>query len=290
MNSNLIFSIFSAAGLACATGQFQQPDQPLAPGGDTLRVHRTWTSFLQPRFGFELPIPPRVSAVGNPEAADEPQFQSADQNFVMSAWGGLISELPSKVIADQWNSAQRKANREITYQRRGKTWFVVSGTDVQGMEFYEKFITRNQHVAFLNITFPKSHIHQYESWVERIEDGFRLVALRKGPPEYAQQLSRGQAGDAFDVTPAEQKNPAESTTKTPYPKQESKVSELTSKKLPDIVAPPIAERLLSADKVVGKPGFVYSPFSADHRIVDVVGVPSGTKVKCPYTLKNFRVP
>lgn len=32
-----------------------------------------------------------------------------------------------------------------------------------------------------------------------------------------------------------------------------------------------------------------SPLSGDHRLVDVLGVPSGTKVKCPYTMKIFRV-
>ena len=36
---------------------------------------------------------------------------------------------------------------------------------------------RSQQVAFLKITFPKARICEFESWVEQIEDGFRLVAL-----------------------------------------------------------------------------------------------------------------
>lgn len=41
--------------------------------------------------------------------------------------------------------------------------------------------------------------------------------------------------------------------------------------------------------VPGKPGFVTSPFSTDGE-VDVTGIPSGTKVRCPYTRGIFRAP
>jgi hypothetical protein len=74
-----------------------------------LRVYNTWTTFFHPRFGFELPIPPGVSALGVPEEENQPQFRSADRNFVMSAWGGIVSGPPSKVIALQWSLAQQKA-------------------------------------------------------------------------------------------------------------------------------------------------------------------------------------
>ncbi len=239
--------------------------------------------FFHPRFGFELPIPPGVSAVGNPEASNEPQFLSVDRNFVMSAWGGMVSDTPSKVVAAQWNSALRRADRDITYQRRGTTWFVVSGTDVRGMEFYEKFTMQGQHVAFLDITFPKSRIRQYEAWVEEIEDGFRPVALRGGMPESAQPSSRSRAGTAALGRPAEPKK-SELLAKTLPTTQEPTLTKPTPKKLPTAAVAPTAE------KIAGKPGFVYSPFSSEHRLVDVSGVPSGTKVKCPYTMKIFRVP
>ena len=41
--------------------------------------------------------------------------------------------------------------------------------------------------------------------------------------------------------------------------------------------------------VPGKTGFVYSPYSTKE-LVDVSGIPTGTKVKCPYSGKTFRVP
>jgi hypothetical protein len=42
--------------------------------------------------------------------------------------------------------------------------------------------------------------------------------------------------------------------------------------------------------VVGKKGFVYSPYAEDKGYVDVETLKRGTRVKCPYTGKHFRVP
>ena len=59
---------------------------------------------------------------------------------------------------------------------------------------------------------------------------------------------------------------------------------------PKTVRPvPAREDLPFGELVPGKSGFVYSPWSKKG-LVDVSGIPTGTKVKCPYTSKTFRVP
>lgn len=67
--------------------------------------------------------------------------------------------------------------------------------------------------------------------------------------------------------------------------------------LPDVEAKPeppkpvpTQETLAYGRPVPGKPGMVYSPYSPDAGYVDVRGIVPGTKVKCPYTKKLFRVP
>ena len=42
--------------------------------------------------------------------------------------------------------------------------------------------------------------------------------------------------------------------------------------------------------VTDRPGFVRSPYALDNGMVDVDGIPKGTKVKCPWTGQVFRVP
>ncbi|MES2469856.1 MAG: hypothetical protein V4675_21325 [Verrucomicrobiota bacterium] len=51
----------------------------------------------------------------------------------------------------------------------------------------------------------------------------------------------------------------------------------------------VREDLPFGELVPGKTGFVISPWSKKE-LVDVSGIPTGTKVKCPYTGKTFRVP
>jgi hypothetical protein len=46
----------------------------------------------------------------------------------------------------------------------------------------------------------------------------------------------------------------------------------------------------TAKAVPGKPGYVFSPFDAEEKYVDVSGYASGTKVKDPWTDKIFIVP
>jgi hypothetical protein len=54
--------------------------------------------------------------------------------------------------------------------------------------------------------------------------------------------------------------------------------------------PKPADTLPFGVPVIGKKGFVYSPFAMEKGMVDVSELASGTKVECPYTFKHFRVP
>ncbi len=75
----------------------------------------------------------------------------------------------------------------------------------------------------------------------------------------------GSTADTSDTPPVEQTTP-------PEPK------------------PAAREDLPFGQPVVGKKGFVYSPYAPEKGQVDVQGISAGTKVRCPYTEKIFRVP
>ena len=60
--------------------------------------------------------------------------------------------------------------------------------------------------------------------------------------------------------------------------------------LPPPVPPVSLADLPFGTPVMGRKGCVRSPYAADDGMVDVAGIPAGSKVKCPFTGKTFRVP
>jgi hypothetical protein len=54
--------------------------------------------------------------------------------------------------------------------------------------------------------------------------------------------------------------------------------------------PPAPQDFPYGIPVTGTPGMVFSPYAEDKGQVDVSGIKRGTKIKCPYTGKIFRVP
>ncbi|MDB6068902.1 MAG: hypothetical protein JWL81_73 [Verrucomicrobiales bacterium] len=83
------------------------------------------------------------------------------------------------------------------------------------------------------------------------------------------------AGDVKE-TPADASSPSDATTAAAETK-------------------PVQPRIPLADlpfgtPVMGKRGYVRSPYAEDQGMVDVTDIPAGTKVKCPFSGKIFRVP
>ncbi len=89
----------------------------------------------------------------------------------------------------------------------------------------------------------------------------------------------GAAGAAGPEKPADPDSSDESETGSTA---DSSPPEPTSAKPP--------ANLPFATPVMGRKGHVRSPFAEDQGMVDVSDIPAGTKVRCPYSGKVFRVP
>jgi hypothetical protein len=83
------------------------------------------------------------------------------------------------------------------------------------------------------------------------------------------------------LPPVESENPPPTTDTSSTP---------TTPETPPVSKPVPREDLPYGIPVVGKKGFVYSPYAEDRGLVDVEGMKRGTRVECPYTKKHFRVP
>jgi len=312
---------------------------------ETARVYPHWTIFSHPRFRYELPVPPGVRSIGVPEMAEKTKFVSRDGGFVITAWGGLCPDYPPRVLESQWQLAQRLYGGSASYQRKARTWFVISGVDQSGSEFYQKFMMRGDQVATFTLTYPHARLHEFDPWVSRIEERFRIFSDRdRGPPDLAPVTAGHSGGEGpfparggrisefeslsvprdaepagresaaaarsrssrsmVDITPPPKKTKTKTKPKTQVKAQsrteaddedssirdrEPETSEKPTPRKQGTSETAEKEDLPYGVPVVGKPGFVYSPYH-NTGMVDVVDISRGTKVKCPYTDKAFRVP
>jgi hypothetical protein len=307
----------SSAGIAQTSGGVIA-GPPESPADGKFRIYSDWTVFEHPRYGYELPVPPGVRAVGVPEKATETKFVSEDGEFTMTAWGGSSPDFPPRIMESQWKEARSHWGRSISYERKGRSWFVVSGVDRKGTEFYQKFMVHGDQVATFTLTYPHSRLREFDSWVSTIGDRFSIVFdSLGGPPDPAPvaaetRLAAGRssvdregvvsqtqpvppsiqlAPPAEKETPktAEARNSLPKVDLTPPKKETIEPPHQTAPEKPAVKDNPIQDDLPYGAPVAGKPGFVYSPYG-EKKLVDAVDIPRGTKVKCPYTGKIFRVP
>jgi|GEM_PF-1986807 len=292
-------------------------------------VYEQWTTYLNPKLSWEVPVPPGLQAQNDPKRGGSCRFVSGDGAFVLKTWGSPKAGDPGTVLEDAWREALSLRGRRIDFQRRETGNFVLAGMTAEGAEFFEKVILGRGAVAGMNLSWPPSLAGRYAAWVQEIEQGFgwhpeaaalteRGVPPRRGifsgvrdyftddadapsqqdrgpgpeerpmepPPANQPEAGRDPNRTKVDLTPPPplppKVNPAgpapEKTKATPAVKPEEKPVPVKREDLPYGITIP------------GKKGFVYSPYGAGNQQVDVSGIPTGTKVKCPYTGKVFRVP
>lgn len=118
------------------------------------------------------------------------------------------------------------------------------------------------------------------------------------PANRPPSIKRDPNDTTVDMTPPERKSERTPEPDAPAPEATEKSAPPVEKYTPPVektTPPPVEtkpagrEDLPYGTPIVGKKGFVYSPYYTTGE-VDVQGIASGTKVRCPYTKKIFRVP
>jgi hypothetical protein len=317
---NRLFLHGFTAGLALAVLACPVPAMAQRPAGPaSLRpVYDQWTTYFNQRFAFEVPVPPVMRAQSDPRKGSSCRFVSEDGLMVLKAWGNTLVPGPGDPLEGAWREAMNLRGRRIDFQRRTPYAFVLAGVTADGAEFFEKVILGNGATAGFNVAYPASMARRMSGVVNEIEQGFgwhpQAAALSpegvpqpgffsgmRGfssggePPDRAQSenptLPRDPSQTRVDLTPPPPVDPANAGESAPeLSLEKSKASGPPAPAPVKPAAPAKREDLPFGIVIPGKPGYVYSPFSDNRQQVDVTGIPTGTKVKCPYTSKVFRVP
>lgn len=328
MNPPMFFRFFlqgPVAALALATLACPYPAMAQRPAGPAaLRpVYDQWTTYFNQSFGFEVPIPPVMRAQSDPRKGSSCRFVSEDGRMVLKAWGQALTPGPGDPLEGAWRTAVNLRGRRIDFERRTPGAFVLAGVTADGAEFFEKVILGNGATAGFNVAYPPSMARRISGVVNEIEQGFGwhpqapALSSRGVPPRGFFSGVRGyfMGEEIPERSPSGVTNPEDSTLPrdpsqtrvdlTPPPPVDKSIARerapepsLEKPNAPGQPAPAPVKPSAPAKRedlpfgivIPGKQGYVYSPFADSKQQVDVTGIPTGTKVKCPYTGKVFRVP
>jgi hypothetical protein len=128
-----------------------------------------WKRYTNERFGFVLSYPSTLVASRTPDNGAGREFHTADGAFSLSAQAHFLSD---RTLESNWNEELNTQGVTITYKRKAKDWYVVSGVTSDGTEYYHKFWVKGGNWVELAITYPHAQNAKYDKWVEQIAKRF----------------------------------------------------------------------------------------------------------------------
>ena len=134
-----------------------------------------WVPYQNERFGFSLRYPGDVFA---PERKSE----AGDGEVLVGLGGegrllvGAFENGEGQTLASYMGSIRQKSygNFDVTYARRGATWFVLAGQDDRDI-FYEKvmFSCQGRIISSFSLIYPIGSKLRFDPIVTGIEKSFR---------------------------------------------------------------------------------------------------------------------
>ena len=128
-----------------------------------------WRKYTNERFGFVMSYPATLIASRPPDNGAGREFHTADGAFSLSAQAHFLAD---QTLESSWNEELNTPGVTITYKRKAKDWYVVSGVTDEGTEYYHKFWVKAGNWVELAITYPRVQNAKYDKWVEEITKRF----------------------------------------------------------------------------------------------------------------------
>jgi hypothetical protein len=146
-----------------------------AIGTASLEARERWTDQRDAQFGFSYSFP--ESLFSSAEGDGKPGFhyfaaKPVNAKFFVGAWDNRDDATPEHF--KRWMITNAGGYEEVTYQPRGRSWFVLSGYRGEQI-YYEKvmFSCGGHIVNILAIAYPTAERALFDPIVERMEDTFK---------------------------------------------------------------------------------------------------------------------
>ncbi|MGH6848579.1 MAG: hypothetical protein ACREC0_14455 [Methylocella sp.] len=131
----------------------------------------TWRTYHAEKFWTTADVPANWSMHPPPDADDGRTFSSPDKLAEIRVWGTFFEATVAEEMAFY---TKPREGETITYQKRGRRWFVVSGTR-GGRIFYAKLIVSCRETIWngLSIEYPAAEKEKYEALIAHVSASLR---------------------------------------------------------------------------------------------------------------------
>lgn len=140
-----------------------------------------WTTYSNARYGYSIGVPPGLQGQGESQNGDGQQFQDASGKVQLKVWASQVVDMEGEPEGRTNLAYERRTSLEswreqgirVTYQPKGKGWWVLSGEDREGRIFYLKALEKNGVVYSFEWSHPKG-AKTWQDYTGRIAKGFTL--------------------------------------------------------------------------------------------------------------------
>jgi hypothetical protein len=175
--------------LACALSPKEQPTMPkiIFPVLVVLFfvseqvLASEWKKEVNARWGFSLTYPASLIPEPVPANGGGRRYHSANQEVSLVTSGSHTHpDLMDESLNGFWQKELADRGDSVTYKVKKDGFYVISGVNPNGYEFYHKVFFFPTYWVEFEITYPHSRRQLYDAWVDRISHDFIPVLPDNG--------------------------------------------------------------------------------------------------------------
>ena len=131
-----------------------------------------WKTYINKKFGYSIEYPARASSNSVLETEKGRLFEIPGEKYSQHVGVGSMGDKSLdefyKITLDFYKDTK------ITYKVKRKDWFVVSGVNKEGEEYYYKLYRKGgQKYLSFHLRYPHAKNKTYDRYVERIAKSFK---------------------------------------------------------------------------------------------------------------------